>query len=165
MIDSLFERRRSAVIEDNHAESVGWVVLVQSAADSVEDDLVLFTTAGHKDIHGRTIVTGQAETWASSLLQGHHSPAVMHERGDHDSDLNGDEHPGGGETGTSIVLGRDDTVDTQNQVAEVYCGVTKGQERSEEEDISSPALPDLGVVTVIETRNGTGLDPVYGITW
>ncbi len=83
----------------------------------------------------------------------HHSPAVVHERGNHDGNLNADEHPCSGITDTGSVLGRHDTVDSQSQVEQVESGIGKGQQRRELEHDPLPALPDIDIVAITDASN------------
>jgi hypothetical protein len=160
VVDGILQRCGSTVIEHDHSEPVEGVVLINGTTDGIENDLILFTAAGDEDIYRRAVITGQSQLRSAALLHGHHRPAVVHERRNHDGNLNANENPRTGITDTSRILSRNDAVDSQTQVEQVESGVSKGQQRGELEDDSLPALPDIDIVTITDASDGSRLNPI-----
>lgn len=58
LIDRVFKGHGLAVIQHDHPESVGRVVLIASTTHRVHDKVIILAAASDEDIHGRNIVTG-----------------------------------------------------------------------------------------------------------
>jgi len=162
LFDGLFQSGRLAVIENNDSESVGRVVLVERTTSGVKNDLIIFTTAGDKDIHRWAVISSQTQPGPATLLQRHHSPTVVHERRNCDGDLDCDEDPSTGIVNAGEILCRNDTVDTQTQVKQIYTHVGEGEKRGECEEHALPALPDLRIVAITDASDRSRLDQFLG---
>lgn len=84
----------------------------------------------------------------------------MHERGNGSGHLDSDKHPCRSEDLSSLVLGPDNTGDTQGEVGQVQKRVENDQVRRELEEIALPASPGLLVVTLVDLLNGGTVDVV-----
>lgn len=162
LVDRVFQRDRFAIVQHNHPEPAGWIILVACATHRVENNFIVLSAASDEDIHGGDIIPSQSQLGSTSLLQRHHGPAIVHQGGDHHGDLDGNEHPGAGIAHARYILRRDNAENSQSQVEQVQPRVGKGKKRGETEDPSLPALPDLRIVAVMESSDRPRLDPILG---
>lgn len=151
--DAGLQAGRLAVVAHDDTEPVAGVVDVAGGADSVEDQVVLLAAACHQGVDRGDLVAHEAELGAMALLHRPHGPDVVHERGDGDGDLDGDEDPGLRVDLLGDLLRGDDAVDAQSEVGEVHGGSEEDQEGDQLEELALPAAPDLGVVALVKSRD------------
>lgn len=163
LLAGVLESLRLGVVQDDDSHRIAGVVLVTGTTDCIEDDIVLLSTACNEDIHRRTFIAHQTQLGSATLLQGHHGPAIMHERGDSHSDFNRDEHPGAGVRHLGDILCHNNAGNAKTQIEQVDTRVCEGEEGHEEKDPSLPPFPNFRIVTVVKVNNRSRLDPILRI--
>lgn len=87
LIDGGFQTGSLSIIKNNNPESIARIIQIASCADSIENDLIIFSAAGNKDINAGNLIGGQSQLRPISLLQCPHGPEIMHLRRNRDNDL------------------------------------------------------------------------------
>lgn len=160
MTDGGFQALGLRIVENDHPEPVAWIVLVARSTDSVQDKVVIFTTAGDEHINSGNVLSRQPQLGPTPLLHGPHCPEIVHLGGDGHSQFDSNENPCGSEGYSLCSLGQDDACDTQTKIYPVDYNVGKGQEWSKTEHPSLPSLPDIDIVSVMDASYRTGLNPL-----
>lgn len=163
LTDRGLEAGRLGIIQHNDPELVDRVILIGRSVDSVNDDLVLLTTASNENIHSRAVVSRKSQLGALSSFQRPHSPRIVHHRRNRSSQLQRDEHPSTGVSLASGILGQNNARNTQDEVKNINSRVAKGQKRDKHIHVSSPAFPDIDVVSISDACDRALLDPVFGV--
>ncbi len=161
-LDGDFESSRLGVIKNNNAEAFAGVVNVASAADSVENNVVFFTTASHENIDSGNVVGDEAQLGAMALLHSPHGPEIVHHTRKSNGEFDTNEDPGQDKRALVGVLSRDDTVDSVAKIGQVHGGVDEGEQGHGTEKETFPALPSVGIVTVVQASDVAFLDPILG---
>lgn len=145
-----FQAGRLAVVQNNDSKTINGIVLVTGAANRIHDKLVILTAAGNKAIDSGHVVSSQPHLGPVPLLQRPHGPDVVHERGNGDYKFDGNENPGCGKGGAGCLLRQDDAGNAKSKVGQVHSGVEDGEKGRQSVEISPPAFPDVGIVSVVQ---------------
>lgn len=138
-----------SIIQDNHSELVLRIILIASSSDCIHDQIIIFTTARHKDINSWNIIANQSELWSSSFLESKHCPEVLHEDRYGHHDLDCDKHPSQWEERSFGVLSRDDEDYPQSKVQPVQRKRDTDKDWSEVEEFPLVSIPELSVISAV----------------
>lgn len=160
--DGNFESSGLGIVEDDDTEAVAGIVNVASTTDSVENHIVLFTTASNENVDSGNVIGNEAQLGAVALLHSPHGPEVVHHARKSNGEFDTNEDPGQDKGGAVGVLSRDDTVDSVGEVGQVHGRVDEGEQWYSTEEETFPSLPSVGIVTVVQASDVAFLDPVLG---
>jgi hypothetical protein len=157
LVDHLLQLGGLAIVQDDDTELVLGIVLVTGSTSGIHDQIIVLLATGDEDIDGgHVVVTHQPEPGAVSGLESKHGPSIVHEVGNGDEEFDGEEDPGRTNVDLGGALHIDGAVETEGQVGEVEDHVDENQEGGQEVGIALDALPLLGIVTIVQTHNGSG---------
>lgn len=164
--NGVFQTSRLAVVEHDDSESVIGIVLVAGATNSVQNEIIFFSATSDKDINGwAVVVSDESHLGSVSLLHRPHGPGVVHQRGNGDHDLDGDEDPSSRIRRAVRILSPNDGCDTKTKVRQVQSSVSKGHERNKLVQVPLPSFPNVGVVARVHDLNGvTAIDSLFAVS-
>lgn len=161
--DCGFKALRSAIVEYDNTELVVRIVLVEGTSNSIQDKVVVLTAASDEHIDGWHVVPPQSQLGPVSPLHGHHSPAVVHQRGDCNRKFHGDKNPGGSIRCVVSTLRQSHADDAECQITNVQSGVGKGQKRQQCKQMAFPPPPNILIITLGDDIYAFAVAPILAI--
>jgi hypothetical protein len=162
LVHSRLELLGLTIIQNDDLEPIKRVVLGTSSPDRVHHDGILLAATGDKTVDSGHVVTAESQLRPATALGRPHGPDVVQHGRDGDGDLDGEEDPGLDVRLVCCILGRDDAGDTEDKVDDVEDDVEKGGEGDEEVEVALPALPGVGIITIVEVLDSAGLGVALG---